>query len=51
MPEGLSSWRDGAAKEAAHAFVERMTQPLSSAYVAAKARMARFDNDGTYSRD
>ena len=43
----LTSWRDGAAKEAVRGFVARVTDPASSDFLPAEERVAVFDNDGT----
>ncbi|MEZ5570361.1 MAG: HAD family hydrolase [Halioglobus sp.] len=43
----LASWKDGATREAIIAFVETVTDPASSRFVAPDARIATFDNDGT----
>jgi phosphoglycolate phosphatase-like HAD superfamily hydrolase len=43
----LASWREGDAKRAILAFIDRVTEPDSSAYVPPAARIAVFDNDGT----
>jgi len=43
----LPSWSDGASKSAIISFVETVTDPESSDYVAPDARIATFDNDGT----
>jgi phosphoserine phosphatase len=43
----LPSWREGDAKGAILAFVDRVTEPGSAAFVAPAARVAVFDNDGT----
>jgi phosphoglycolate phosphatase-like HAD superfamily hydrolase len=51
VPQGaadpLPSWRDGAAKSAITAFVEKTTQAGSPDFVAPSERIAVFDNDGT----
>jgi phosphoserine phosphatase len=46
-PPHLTSWRDGAAKDAVLAFVARVTGADGSEPVPAGERMAVFDNDGT----
>ena len=43
----LASWNDGPAKKAILAFVERVTDESSDAYVPPHQRIATFDNDGT----
>ncbi len=43
----LSSWNDGAAKQAIEAFVGRVTTPGSPDFVEKPERIAVFDNDGT----
>jgi phosphoserine phosphatase len=43
----LSSWRDGAAKQAILDFVKRVTTPGHSDFVRPADRIAVFDNDGT----
>jgi phosphoserine phosphatase len=43
----LSSWNDGASKQAIVAFVERIATEGSADYVAPAERIAVFDNDGT----
>jgi len=45
--EPLPSWNDGAAKSAIIKFVDRVTKDDSPDYVAARERIAVFDNDGT----
>src|SRR3954462_7447357 len=44
---GLSSWRDGPAKQAIVTFVERVCGEEGSAPVPVEDRVAVFDNDGT----
>src|SRR4051795_4016070 len=44
---GLSSWRDGPAKQAIVTFVERVCGEEGSAPVPVEDRLAVFDNDGT----
>src|SRR3954452_1177297 len=44
---GLSSWRDGPAKQAIVTFVERVCGDEGSAPVPVEDRVAVFDNDGT----
>src|SRR3954469_11222884 len=44
---GLSSWRDGPAKQAIVTFVERVCGADGSAPVPVEDRLAVFDNDGT----
>lgn len=46
-PDPLASWRDGAAKQAILAFVDRVTRPGSADFVPPADRIAVFDNDGT----
>ena len=43
----LPSWNDTAPKQAIVAFVEKVTQEGSPAFVPAANRIAVFDNDGT----
>jgi phosphoglycolate phosphatase-like HAD superfamily hydrolase len=43
----LSSWNDGAAKQAIIAFVEKVTREGSRDFVESEKRIATFDNDGT----
>jgi phosphoserine phosphatase len=43
----LASWNDGAAKQSIVAFVERVTEQGSPAFVPPAKRAAVFDNDGT----
>jgi phosphoserine phosphatase len=43
----LASWRDGEAKRAITGFVARVSREGSPEFVAASARIAVFDNDGT----
>jgi hypothetical protein len=43
----LPSWKDGPAKQAIVAFVEKVTKPGSPDFVPAAERIAAFDNDGT----
>jgi len=43
----LSSWQDGAARAAILKFIADVTREGSPNYVAAEARIAVFDNDGT----
>ncbi len=43
----LSSWNDGAAKQAILDFVARVTAEGGPEYVPPEARVAVFDNDGT----
>jgi phosphoserine phosphatase len=43
----LASWRDGPARTAITAFVERVTRPGSPGFVPPTERIAVFDNDGT----
>jgi len=43
----LSSWKDGAAKAAIMAFVQRVTRPGTPRFVPEAERIANFDNDGT----
>ncbi|MDH3622437.1 MAG: haloacid dehalogenase-like hydrolase [Myxococcales bacterium] len=43
----LPSWNDTAAKSQIIAFVNRVTDPSSSAFVEEQKRIATFDNDGT----
>ncbi|NPA29932.1 MAG: haloacid dehalogenase-like hydrolase [Epsilonproteobacteria bacterium] len=45
--EPLSSWRDNATKDRIVAFVEKVTDKKSKAYVKPEDRIAVFDNDGT----
>jgi phosphoglycolate phosphatase-like HAD superfamily hydrolase len=45
--EPLPSWRDSAARTAIIDFVAAVTDPASSDFVPAAARIAVFDNDGT----
>jgi hypothetical protein len=45
--EPLPSWRDSAARTAIVDFVAAVTDPASSDFVPAAARIAVFDNDGT----
>jgi hypothetical protein len=47
MPEPLSNWNDGAAKEAIVSFVERACADGSPDSVPVRDRVAVFDNDGT----
>jgi phosphoserine phosphatase len=47
MAEQLSSWNDGATKNAIVDFVERVTREGSAEYVSSSERVAVFDNDGT----
>lgn len=44
--EPLSSWNDGATKQAILAFVEKVTEEGSSDFVPPAERIAVFDNDG-----
>src|SRR5256885_16467503 len=44
---GLTSWRDGPAKQAIVTFVERVCGADGSAPVPVEDRLAVFDNDGT----
>src|SRR3954464_10055159 len=44
---GLTSWRDGPAKQSIVAFVQRVCGEDGSAPVPAADRLAVFDNDGT----
>ena len=43
----LASWREGNAKRAILALVDRVTEPGSAGFVPPSARVAVFDNDGT----
>jgi phosphoglycolate phosphatase-like HAD superfamily hydrolase len=43
----LPSWTDGDAKATILSFVKEVTDPSSSSFVEADARIATFDNDGT----
>lgn len=43
----LSSWQDGASRQAIISFVQRVTDPASPEHVAPSDRIAVFDNDGT----
>jgi hypothetical protein len=43
----LTSWNDGAAKQAIIDFVKATTDPSSPDFVAPEARIATFDQDGT----
>jgi phosphoserine phosphatase len=45
--EALPSWKDGAARQAIIAFVDRVTGEGSASYVPPAQRIAVFDNDGT----
>lgn len=45
--EPLSSWRDGATRDAIVRFVAEVSDTSSSAYVSPSERIAVFDNDGT----
>ncbi len=45
--EPLPSWNDGIAKQSIIDFINRVTQPGSSDFVAPEQRIATFDNDGT----
>ena len=45
--DALPSWKDGAAKAAIVAFVQRVTRPGTPDFVPADERVATFDNDGT----
>jgi hypothetical protein len=45
----LSSWNDGAAKQAITSFVTHVTTPGSADYVPPSERIAVFDSDGTLS--
>ena len=45
--EPLSTWRDGAARQAIIDFVTAVTDPGSGQYVPPAERIATFDNDGT----
>jgi hypothetical protein len=45
--DGLSSWNDGAAKQAIVSFVTRVTAQGSPDFVPPAERIATFDNDGT----
>ena len=47
MTTELSSWNDGPTRRAIVEFVERVTDPSSSDFVAPESRIATFDNDGT----
>jgi len=47
MTEQLTSWNDGAAKNAVIDFVTRVTTPASLAFVPPAGRITVFDNDGT----
>ena len=43
----LSSWQDGASRQAIISFVQRVTDPASPEHLAPSDRIAVFDNDGT----
>ena len=43
----LPSWRDGTARQAIIAFIERVTKDGGPEFVPAYERVAVFDNDGT----
>lgn len=45
--QALPSWQNGAARSAVLKFVAEVTTPGSPQYVAPRARIAVFDNDGT----
>lgn len=45
--EPLTSWRDGASKEAILSFVAAVTREGSETFVPVRERLAVFDNDGT----
>ena len=47
MAAQLTSWNDGASRQAIEDFVVRVTTPQSPDFVAPEARVAVFDNDGT----
>ena len=47
VSDQLSSWNDGAAKQAIVGFVDRVTDPASPDFVSEPERIAVFDNDGT----
>ena len=47
MGERLPAWRDGDARGAILAFIDRVTTSGSAGYVPPAARIAVFDNDGT----
>lgn len=47
MPESLSGWNEGAAKDAIMSFVERTCSAGSADAVTIADRVAVFDNDGT----
>ncbi|MEJ2580228.1 MAG: HAD family hydrolase [Acidobacteriota bacterium] len=46
-PDPLSSWNEGAAKQAIVDFVARVTDPAGPDFVPEAERIAVFDNDGT----
>ncbi|MCD8504529.1 MAG: haloacid dehalogenase-like hydrolase [Burkholderiaceae bacterium] len=45
--DALPSWNDTATKEAIVGFVEKVTTPNTTTFIAPKDRIAVFDNDGT----
>ena len=45
--DALPSWNEGAAKQAIHDFVTRVTDPAGPDFVPEAERVATFDNDGT----
>jgi hypothetical protein len=47
MTIGLSSWKEGPAKQAIANFVRAVTDETGAFYVAPDDRLAVFDNDGT----
>jgi phosphoserine phosphatase len=47
VPDPLSTWTDGGARDVILQFVGRVTDPDSDEYVPPMARIAVFDNDGT----
>ncbi len=47
MPDPLSTWRDGAVKDAILGYVEQTCTEGSTGFVPVEERVAVFDNDGT----
>ena len=47
MTDPLSTWKDGAVKDAILAFVEQASTEGSAGFVPVEERVAVFDNDGT----
>jgi len=46
-PDSLPSWNNGDSKQKIIEFVNKVTNPSSSAFVPIEDRIATFDNDGT----